>query len=82
LSEANLVLTAIVRVDDPKLTVVGEAVTDLANYAPGSLATTVVGSAAGVDQTGVPVGCEKQNFKVLQGTDTRKFLRVKATWRP
>ena len=82
LSGGDLVLTAIVRVDDPKLTVVGEAVTDLANYATGSLATTVVGSALGVDQTGVPVGCEKQTFKVLQGTDTRKFLRVKATWRP
>jgi hypothetical protein len=78
----NLVLTAIVRTDDPKLAVVGEAVTSLVNYAPGGTVSTVNGSSAGIDQTGVPAGCEKQAFSVPQGADSRKFLRLKATLAP
>jgi len=82
LSGGNLVLTAIVRVDDAKLTVVGEAVTDLGNYASGSAVTTVNGSSAGVDQTGVPTGCQRQTFTVAQGGDLKKFLRLKVNLAP
>jgi hypothetical protein len=81
-SSGNLVLTAIVRTDDPKLAVVGEVVTSLANYASGTSVTEVTGSASGIDQTGVPAGCEKQAFIVPQGADTKKFLRLKATLQP
>jgi hypothetical protein len=81
-SGSNLVLTAIVRVDDPKLAVVGEVVTSLANYASGTSVTEVTGSASGIDQTGVPAGFEKRAFTVPQGADTRKFLRLKATLQP
>ena len=82
LNGGNLVLTAIVRTDDPKLAVVGEAVTSLANYAPGGAVSTVNGSSVGIDQTGVPAGCQKQAFSVPQGADGRKFLRLKATLTP
>jgi hypothetical protein len=81
-TDGNLVLTAIVRTDDPKLAVVGEAVTSLANYAPGGTVSTVNGSSAGIDQTGVPAGCQKQAYSVPQGADSRKFLRLKATLAP
>ena len=81
-SGGNLVLTAIVRTNDSKLTVVGEAVTSLANYTNAPSITTVNGSAAGIDQTGAPAGCEKQAFTVPQGADSRKFLRLKATLAP
>jgi hypothetical protein len=81
-SGGNLVLTAIVRTDDPKLAVVGEVVTSLANYASGTSVTEVTGSASGIDQTGVPAGFEKRAFTVPQGADTRKFLRLKATLQP
>jgi hypothetical protein len=81
-SGGNLVLTAIVRVDDAKVSVVGEAVTSLAEYGTPASITSVTGSAAGIDQTGVPAGCEKQAFTVAQGADTRKFLRLKATLAP
>ena len=82
LTGGNLVLTAIVRVDNPKLSVVGEAVTDLGNYASGTAVTPVNGSSAGVDQTGVPAGCERQAFTVAQGGDLKKFLRLKITLAP
>gem|GEM_PF-4614992 len=81
-SGGNLVLTAIVRVDDPKLTVVGQAVTSLGDYTNAPSITTVTGSAAGVDQTGVPAGTQRQAFTVPQGSDTRKFLRLIATLAP
>jgi hypothetical protein len=82
LSGGNLVITAIVRTDNPKLTVVGQAVTDLANYASGSLIVTVLGSAVGVDQASVPSGCQRQTFTVAQGVDVKKFLRLSATLVP
>jgi len=82
LTGGNLVLTAIVRVDDAKLTVVGEVVTDLGNYASGAAVTTVNGSSAGVDQTGVPTGCQRQAFTVVQGSDLKKFLRLKVNLAP
>jgi hypothetical protein len=83
LSGGNLVITAIVRTDNPsKLTVVGQAVTDLANYASGSSIVTVLGSAVGVDQTSVPSGCQRQTFTVAQGVDVKKFLRLSATLVP
>jgi len=82
LSGGNLVITAVVRTDDPKLTVVGQAVTDLANYASGSSIVTVLGSAVGVDQTSLPSGCQRQTFTVAQGVDMKKFLRLSATLVP
>jgi hypothetical protein len=76
----NLVLTAIVRTDDTKLTVVGQAVTSLADYAPGGTVVSVTGVDT-VDQSGVPAGHKKQTFTVAQD-GARKFLRLKATLAP
>jgi hypothetical protein len=80
-SGGNLVLTAIVRVDDPKLSVFGEVVTSLANYGT-PVATTMIDGADAADQTGVPAGHKRQTFTVPQGADSRKFLRLKATLQP
>jgi hypothetical protein len=74
----NLVITAIVRTDDPNLTVVGEAVTNLGNYASGTSVVEVQGVDA-VDQAGVPVGCKLRSFSIAQGSDAKKFLRLKAS---
>jgi hypothetical protein len=80
-SGGNLVLTAIVRTDDSKLTVVAEAVTSLANYGtPASI--TEINGVDTADQTGVAAGHKRQTFTVAQGADTRKFLRLKATLAP
>ena len=74
-----LVITAIVRTDNPnKLTVVGEAVTDLDNYANGTPVEIVPGEEA-ADQDGVPEGCMRRTFSVaIEGSVTKKFLRLKA----
>ena len=80
LSAGKLAITAIVRTNNPNLTVLGQAVTNLPNYTSGTSIVTVSGSAVGVDQGGiVPAGCERQTFSVEQGTDAKKFLRLKAT---
>jgi hypothetical protein len=74
-----LVITAIVRTDDPNLTVVGEAVTNLGNYASGTSVVEVQGVDA-ADQTGVPVvGAKRRSFSIAQGSDAKKFLRLKAS---
>ena len=73
-----LVITAIVRTDNSSLTVVGQAVTDLANYASGTGVTTVNGVET-TDQTGVPTGHKRKTFSVAQGSDARKFIRLSAS---
>jgi autotransporter-associated beta strand protein len=77
----TLVLTAVVRTDDPKLSVVGTTKTDLTS---GTWATTgVSGSPAGSgtvgDQTGVITG-QRKVYTVTTGSKT--FLRLEATLAP
>ena len=79
----SLSITAIVRTDDPThLTVVGQAVTNLLDYATPGLVVEVVGDATGIEQAGVPVGCTKKKFSVPRAGDGRKFLRLNATLDP
>ena len=73
-----LVITAIVRTDNSSLTVVGQAVTDLANYASGTGVTTVNGVET-TDQVGVPTGHKRKTFSVAQGSDTKNFMRLSAS---
>ena len=74
-----LTLTAIVRTNNSKLTVVGEAVAELT----GTWSTSgVTSTAVGVSQTGVPEGCERQKFSVEIGAGSKKFLRLRSTLAP
>jgi len=73
-----LVITAIVRTDNSRLAVVGQAVTDLANYASGTGVTTVNGVET-TDQTGVPTGHKRKTFSVARDGDARKFMRLSAS---
>jgi hypothetical protein len=83
LDGTSLSITAIVRTDDPThLTVVGQAVTNLVDYATPGLVVEVVGDATGIDQAGVPIGCTKKKFSVPRAGDGRKFLRLNATLAP
>ena len=75
-------IEAIVRTDDSKLTIVGEASTDLAGGF-GSPGRTTDGAAQGVSQLNVPSGCERKRFIYWHGMVQEKmFLRVKATLVP
>ncbi len=78
LADGFLVITAIVRTDNSRLTVVGQTVTDLANYASGMGVTTVNGLET-TDQVGVPTGHKRKTFSVAQDSDAKKFMRLSAS---
>ena len=70
----NLSITAIVRINDPKVTVVGESATDLASWN-----TTTIPGVADANQDGAIAGeTQKQTFSVPRGA-SKTFLRLKAT---
>ncbi len=79
INATTLSITAIVRIDDPDLTVVGETTDDLTVGPWTTVGVTVNGAGQGVDQTGVPEGCERKVFSVERDGDAKKFLRLKAT---
>jgi hypothetical protein len=72
-----LLLTAIVRTNDGKLSVVGEAGGSLTNWSSNGVSVT-----ASTNTNGVPDGCQRQVFSVERASDPRKFLRLKATLAP
>jgi hypothetical protein len=76
-TSSTLTLTAVVRTDDPKLTVVGKTRNDLVS---GTWATTGVSVAAAASQAGVPSGCVRNVYTVT--TASRTFLRLEATLAP
>jgi len=79
-TSSTLSITAIVRINDPKCQIVGEATTSLTTW-PNSSSITgvpVVGDQAGA----VPGETQKQVFSVDRGTDSRKFLRLKVIYTP
>jgi endonuclease I len=78
----TLILTAIVRIDDPGLTVVAEAVSDLMNYGNPVTVTEIQGSAAGVSQADVPSGCQRQEFRSTLPGGTRQFMRLRIDLQP
>ena len=82
LDGTSLSITAIVRTDDTTLDVVGQAVTNLADYASSELVVQVEGDATGIDKTDVPAGCTKKKFSVARGDAGKKFLRLQATLNP
>jgi hypothetical protein len=74
----NLVLTAIVRTNDAKLAVVGEAGGSLTNWSTNGVSVT-----GSTNTNGVPDGCQRQLFSVDRTNNpTKQFLRLKATLAP
>jgi autotransporter-associated beta strand protein len=79
LTSNNLTLTALVRTNDPKVQILGNASPALTNWPT----NTFAGTSDGVDQTGANPGVsEKQRFSVERDTNSRLFLRLKATLEP
>jgi hypothetical protein len=74
----DLVLTIMVRTNSSKLTVSGETTTDLQG---GWSASGVASTTEGVDQSGVPVGCERRRFRIPLG-DIPGFVRFRAIYQP
>lgn len=74
-TSSNLSLTAIVRTNDPNLSVVGQAVTDLTT---GPWSTNSVTMEPG-DQSGVGEGLQRQIWSTPRNSDSKKFLRLQST---
>jgi autotransporter-associated beta strand protein len=79
-TSSSLSITVIVRINDPKCLMVGEATTSLTAWPNNSSipGVPVVGDQAGA----VPGETQKQVFSVDRGTDPKKFLRLKAILQP
>lgn len=76
-TSSNLSITAIVRTNDPNLSVFGQSIV---NLGPGTWSTNDVSRITnGVDQTGVPSGNQRQIFSTPRGLDGKKFLRLQTT---
>jgi hypothetical protein len=76
-------IEAIVRTDDSKLTIVGEASTDLAGGFGSAGRWTTEGAAQGISQLNVPSGCERKRFIYWHGmVQERMFLRLRAILNP
>jgi hypothetical protein len=73
-----LSITAIVRTNNPSLTVIGQATTDLAL---GPWSTNSVTWSNTVDQNGVPFGTARQIFSVPR-TNSSQFLRLNSVLQP
>lgn len=76
LDAAKLSLIAIVRTDDPALTVIGEASTTLGGWSSAGVTFTT----SGISQTGVPAGAERRKYSVDRNGNYRLFLRLRATY--
>ena len=72
-----LSLTAVVRTNDPELTVSGETTTDLVGVTWSGTGVTTTNAA---DQTALPPGCTRKTFTVSIVGASRKFLRLNATY--
>ena len=80
ISSGMLSTAAIVRTNDPSLTVYGQSSLDLST---GAWMTNDVSMNPSVDQAGVPAGMQRQIFSTPRTPDeTKKFLRLQMTLQP
>ena len=79
LTSSNLSIIAIVRTNDPNLTVFGQATANLKN---GPWTTNGVTKTNAPDQLSVPSGTARQIFSIERGTNTSLFLRIDSILQP
>ena len=79
LTSSNLSIIAIVRTNDPNLTVFGQATTNLKNV---PWTTNGVTKTNALDQLSVPSGTARQIFSIERGTNTSLFLRIDSILQP
>ena len=79
LTSNNLSIIAIVRTNDPNLTVFGQATANLKNV---PWTTNGVTKTNAPDQLSVPSGTARQIFSIERGTNTSLFLRIDSILQP
>jgi len=71
----KLMITALIRINDPKVSVMGEY-----GLTPGTWATPLIAGVASSSQAGAVAGLtQRQDFSVSRSPDSKKFMRLKAT---
>ncbi len=78
-TSSNLSITAIVRTNDPNLTVFGQATTSLSL---GPWSTNGVTMTNSPNQSGVPEGTARQIFSIDRGTNSKLNLRLESILEP
>jgi hypothetical protein len=73
-------MTAVVRTDDPKLTITPRAASSLVGAWNYPVATA--GAAQNVSQANVPVGCERKVFTLDRSTNTKVFIKLETGYTP
>jgi hypothetical protein len=74
---SSLTMSAIVRTNDTNVQIVGQYVRDLAETWS-NIPTHPTGTAS-TNTNGVPIGCQRRDFSLARGINSRTFLRLKAT---
>lgn len=72
----DLVLVAVVRTDDPDLSVYGEFVASVLDFGDAEK-TAEVEAIMSPDQTGVPAGCQRWQFRISMSGRSQGFLRLR-----
>jgi hypothetical protein len=73
-------LTAVVRTDDPKLTITPKATTSLGNT--WNYPVTTTGALQSVNQTDVPIGCERMVYTLDRSANTKVFIKLETGYTP
>lgn len=79
LDDSALSLVAIVRTNDPKLSVHGQGAASLADYASSNAIVQIPGVPS-ANTNNVPAGCQRQVFSIERGGQSRLFLRLRAIY--
>ena len=79
LTSNNLSIIAIVRTNDPNLTVFGQSTR---NLSLGPWSTNGVTKTNAPDQSNVPSGTARQVFSIERGTNANLFLRIESILQP
>jgi hypothetical protein len=80
LNGSNVTLTAVVRTNDTNLTIVGQSSTNLSGaWTTISPNSNGVVSIVSTNTNNVPTGCQRRDFSVPKDTNSRLFLRLKAS---
>jgi hypothetical protein len=73
-------MTALVRTDDPKLSIVPKATTSLSGAWDYPVTTT--GKNEGISQLGVTTGWERKMFTVSRSANTKIFMKIEVSYSP
>jgi hypothetical protein len=80
LGASTFTMTAVVRTDDLKLSIVPKATTSLS--ATWDYPVTTTGKNEGVSQSGVGTGWERKVFTVSRASNTKIFMKIEVSYTP